>query len=110
MKLLQIAQLPLSFKNAKELRGRAELLPMGPQWHATPVPLQTYPTKMPVQLYHRDPIDCLQSLLHSPLVADHIDFTPFRLYKSAERIVRVYTEWLSGDAAWNFQVSKVILH
>jgi hypothetical protein len=64
----------------------------------------TVPTKRKLQLYYRDPIDCLQSILHSPLVKDHIEFQPFQLFRSAEGAMRVYTEWLSGDTAWEMQV------
>lgn len=56
-------------------------------------------------VYWRDPIQCLQALFHNPLVADHLDMTPFREFKTAEKLVRVYTEWMSGDAAWEMQVS-----
>jgi Plavaka transposase len=67
--------------------------------------LQTeYPTKNKMYLYYRDPVECLKSLLRSPLLKDHLDFTPRRLFENAEKLVRVYTEWLSGDAAWSMQV------
>ena len=51
------------------------------------------------------PIECLQSLLSHPLFAPHISFVPQKVWTSAVRIVRVYEEWLSGDHAWNLQVS-----
>jgi hypothetical protein len=43
--------------------------------------------------------------MQNPLVKDHISFTPFRLYDSAAKLMRYYTEWLSGDQAWESQVS-----
>lgn len=43
-------------------------------------------------------------LMQNPLLADHLEFTPFRIFKTAEKAMRVYTEWLSGDAAWAMQV------
>jgi hypothetical protein len=63
-----------------------------------------YPTKNKICLYYRDPVECLKSLMRSPLLKDHLDFTPRRLYENAQNLVRVYTEWLSGDAAWSMQV------
>jgi hypothetical protein len=99
----QIKQLPLSFRTAKDLRGRAELLPHGPKWHAKPWN-SPHPTKYPLTLYYRDPIDCLQSLLKSPLLVSQIELKPYRLYKDAEKLIRVYSEWMSGNAAWNMQV------
>lgn len=93
----------LSFKTAKELRSRIESLPKGPLWKSTTWKTP-YPTKKPLTLYYRDPIECLQSLMSNPLLKGSIDFTPFKLWKTAERVVRVYNEWLSGDAAWKIQV------
>ena len=94
----------LSFHTAKDLRNRAEILPLGPSWKSKPWPT-VLPTKQKkLFLYYRDPIDCLQSILHNPLFQDYIQFDPFQLFWSAEGAMRVYTEWLSGDAAWEMQV------
>ncbi len=101
---LQIKDAHLSFSTAKDLRSRAEVLPVGPKWMSkrveTPIP-----TKKPIELFYRNPVDCLQALLRNPLLKDHISFSPFRLYESAAKVMRTYTEWLSGDAAWYMQVN-----
>ncbi|KAJ7726477.1 hypothetical protein B0H16DRAFT_1332097 [Mycena metata] len=102
LKLPLVGQMNLSFKTAKELRSRIESLPKGPLWKSTTWKTP-YPTKKPLTLYYRDPIECLQSLMSNPLLKGSIDFTPFKLWKTAERVVRVYNEWLSGDAAWKIQ-------
>lgn len=99
----QILQLPLSFRTAKELRGRVEILPPGPQWKYKPLETNQ-PTKKPVKLFYRDGVECLESLFNNPLVASSIDLSPFRLFKSAEKLVRVFSEWMSGDTAWEMQV------
>jgi hypothetical protein len=62
------------------------------------------PTKNNIVLYYRDPLLCLQYLMLNPLVQDHISFSPFKLYETAAKTMRIYTEWLSGDQAWNIQV------
>ena len=54
-------------------------------------------TKNDVVLYYRDPLECLQGLMRSPLLKDHIALSPFHLYESAAKVMRIYTEWLSGD-------------
>ncbi|KAF8971462.1 hypothetical protein BDZ97DRAFT_1913940 [Flammula alnicola] len=82
LRLELIKGLGLSFRTAKDLRSRAEILPGGPQWKS-----KAWKT----------------SLLHSPLVQDHINFKPFQKFRTAEKVMRVYTEWLSGEAAWNMQ-------
>ncbi|KAH9017835.1 hypothetical protein EDB84DRAFT_1245978, partial [Lactarius hengduanensis] len=97
-----ISGLGLSFRNAKRLRGLAEMLPKGPEWRCKPCD-SPYPTKKDVALFYRDPLECIQSILSNPLVNDYIKFTPFRVYKSAVSAMRIYTEWLSGDVAWSMQ-------
>ncbi|KAH9010154.1 hypothetical protein EDB85DRAFT_1880639 [Lactarius pseudohatsudake] len=94
--------LGLSFRNAKRLRGLAEMLPKGPEWRYKPCD-SPYPTKKDVALFYRDPLECIQSILSNPLVNDYIRFTPFRVYESAVSAMRIYTEWLTGDVAWSMQ-------
>lgn len=94
----------LSFSTAKELRSRIESLPPGPQWKAKAWET-LHATKKPLTLFYRDPVECLQELLVNPLMQDSIHFTPFRLYSSAAKVMRVYTEWLSSDRAWKMQAS-----
>ncbi|KAJ7166605.1 hypothetical protein C8R46DRAFT_899136 [Mycena filopes] len=102
LKLRLSEKMHLSFTTAKELRSRVEMLPKGPEWRA--VPWKTdHPTKKPLTLFYRDPLECLQSLLSNPLLQDHIQYTPFHLWANAERLMRIYTEWLSGDVAWDIQ-------
>ena len=38
-----------------------------------------------------------------------MELTPYRLYDTASRLYRVYTEWMSGDDAWWMQVSSLHL-
>ncbi|KAF8419490.1 hypothetical protein L210DRAFT_3366672, partial [Boletus edulis BED1] len=102
LKLNLIRTLPLSFQTAKGLRGCAELLPPGPRWNYRIVPT-SHPTKNPVILYYRDALDCIKSLFNHPYYAPHMDYTPFRLFTTAERIVREYTEWMSAEVAWWMQ-------
>ncbi|KAF8553694.1 hypothetical protein OG21DRAFT_1485200 [Imleria badia] len=102
LSLRMVRQMSLSFRTAKDLRARAELLPSGPRWKFEVVPT-THPTKQPVHLYYRDALECIESLFNHPFFADKIDFTPFRLFTTAERVVRVYTEWMSSNSAWEMQ-------
>ena len=54
-------------------------------------------------LIYRDPLECIQCILHNPLMKDHIRFKPLQIFKSESRAMRIYTEWLSGNAAWSMQ-------
>lgn len=95
--------LRLSFATAKDLRGRAELLPGGPRWRVMELK-PSEPTKQPVYLYWRDALECVAWLLNHPLFRGHLDWVPRRIYKTPEKQCRVYTEWMTGDEAWNMQV------
>ena len=101
----QIKTLPLSFRTASELRKRAELLPSGPRWKSQEI-RTSHPTKRPVILYWRDSLELVQCLFNCPEFQDVMEVTPYRLYDSAARLYRVYTEWMSGDDAWFMQVSS----
>lgn len=100
---IQIRRLSLSFNTAAQLRGRIEKLPSGPKWNYRVLSTST-PTKKPVRLFWRDPLECLQALFNHPLFHDRMDLVPRRVYKTAEHLVRVYSEWVTGDSAWALQV------
>jgi hypothetical protein len=100
---LQIKQLRLSFHTAKELRGRAEILPPSPIWLCRQLQ-STWPTKKPLCLYYRDSLECVKSIVYNPLLQDSLHFTPLRIFETAEKLMRVYSEWRTGAAAWEMQV------
>jgi hypothetical protein len=79
------------------------MLPAGPTWSCKPLK-SLYSTKKPLQVFYRDSLECVRSIVHNPLVKDHLHFEPLRLFKTAEKLMRVYTEWRTGNAAWEMQV------
>jgi hypothetical protein len=46
----------------------------------------------------------VEALFNHPHFAREMDLSPYRLFTTAEQIVRLYTEWMSGDVAWEMQV------
>ncbi|KAJ6456806.1 hypothetical protein C8R47DRAFT_1227761 [Mycena vitilis] len=102
LKLPLVARMHLSFSSCKELRSRVETMPRGPSW-LYKVWKPEYPTSKPLTVFYRDPLECLRALLENPLLKDHIQYSPFTLWRTAGRVVRVYTEWLSGDVAAKMQ-------
>ncbi|KAG6373942.1 hypothetical protein JVT61DRAFT_6105 [Boletus reticuloceps] len=63
-----------------------------------------HPTTTPVYLYYRDTLDCIKLLFNHPYFLDKMDLSPQRVYKTTEGVVEhVYSEWLTGDAAWRMQ-------
>ncbi|KAG1805323.1 uncharacterized protein BJ212DRAFT_1210268, partial [Suillus subaureus] len=99
-KFLQLSM--LSFNNTKDLQGWAEMLLKGPSWKCQVIP-SLHGTKSPIQLFWRDPVECLESLFSNPLFHDQLDFIPCRVYKTAAWLLHVYSEWLTGDAVWSIQ-------
>ncbi|KAG1734062.1 uncharacterized protein EDB91DRAFT_1238466 [Suillus paluster] len=97
-----VKALPLSFRTTKELHGRSELLPSVPKWQYHIIST-THPTKKPLHLYWRDPLDCIESLFSHPLFANKIDLTPQRVYDTVECTARIYSKWVTGDTAWSMQ-------
>ena len=96
--------LPLLFHTARELCSHVKSLPSGPQWTCRVISTD-HETKDPVCLYYCDALDCVKLLFNHPLFADKIEILPYWLFTSAERNMRVYTEWMSSDSTWELQVS-----
>ena len=80
------------------------MLPPGPTWKSHAIDPQA-PVKRPVTLFYWDAVECIQSLLSHPFFERHISFVPHKVWSTAARLVRVYSEWLTGDHAWELQVS-----
>ena len=81
-----------------------EMLPNVPDWKVKKISLVGHATREPMFLFYRNALDCVEYLLGNPLFSDCMDFCPIRLYQDAERTIHVYTEWMTGDAAWQMQV------
>ena len=104
--IFQIKSLFLSFRTVKGLRKLIELLPSGPRWKRRSIKPES-PAKSDLQLFYRDAIECLQHLIHSPAINGQIEFVPKKIYSAADHMERIYTEWLTGDRAWELQVCTV---
>lgn len=101
---MQIQDAGVSFTTAKTLRGRVESLPNVPDWKMKKINITGHATREPMFLFYRNALDCIKYLLGNPLFSDSIDFCPIRLYQDDEQTIRVYTEWLTANAAWDMQV------
>ncbi|KAI5995031.1 hypothetical protein EDD15DRAFT_2142435, partial [Pisolithus albus] len=77
-------------------------VPSGPRWKCRSVKTES-PTRRALQVFYRDAIECLQHLIHSPSNNGLIHFVPEKIYSAADRTQRIYTDWLTGDRAWELQ-------
>ncbi|KAI6020684.1 hypothetical protein BKA83DRAFT_105514, partial [Pisolithus microcarpus] len=103
LSLSMTKKMPLSFWTAKELCGCIEDLPKGLHWKIRIVPTH-HLTTSPIELYWRDPLECIEALFNHPFYAGKMDYSPFCVFTAAGRIMRVYSEWMSSDGAWELQV------
>ena len=79
------------------------MLPAGPMWRCKPWET-AHPTKGAVKLFYCDPLECIELLLNLPLIVDDIEFAPYRIFKTVEKSIHEYDEWMLGNAAWEMQV------
>jgi hypothetical protein len=61
-------------------------------------------TSLPLVLYHRNPLDCIQSLLDRPFLCESMEFAPRRTWEDSNWKSRVYSEIMTGNWAWQTQV------
>ncbi|KAG1868658.1 hypothetical protein F4604DRAFT_1530374, partial [Suillus subluteus] len=79
-----------------------ELLPAVPKWQCCIIST-SHPTKQPLHLYWHDPLDCIKALFNHPHFENELNLTPTRVYDTADRMMRKYSEWMTGDTAWSMQ-------
>lgn len=44
--------------------------------------------------------------MNNPLLKNALQFGPLHIFKMAERLMRIYSKWRTGDVAWIMQVSS----
>lgn len=43
--------------------------------------------------------------MNNPLLKEALQFEPLRVFKTAKKPMRIYSEWQTGNVAWKMQVS-----
>lgn len=61
------------------------------------------------EFWYRDILDVHKMLLSNPDLADDSTYAPFHMYTDDTKKTRLYSEAMSGDWAWNTQVSTQTL-
>lgn len=69
----------------------------------------SHPTNKLAILYYRNSLNCIEALFNHPYFASYMDCIPFRTFTTVEQVVREYSEWMSGDVAWDIQVISLYL-
>jgi Plavaka transposase len=60
-----------------------------------------------LELWRRDPVECVKDLMGNPAFADIMHFAPEKIYTDPEREDRQYDEMWTGDWWWNTQVRRI---
>jgi hypothetical protein len=104
MVLEKVQQRPFSFKSAKELRSRVELLPSGPQWLMQTVQVPGDPTSTDLILFYRDGLEVFKFLFGNPVYEAFMSYEPIKVYNNRRMDKQIYTDIMTGDWAWECQV------
>ncbi|KAJ7723149.1 hypothetical protein B0H16DRAFT_1431101 [Mycena metata] len=113
LKLLIIAERAQpSYKGKNEFFGKIDDLPGGVKWQCKEMDvkgdlpdLDKDPTGATmrgetVELWWRDPVECVRELIGNPMFRDVMRFAPEELYADAEGNIRIFEEMWTGDW-WN---------
>jgi hypothetical protein len=87
------------------------MLPHGPGWTCTTLRITgdeidekgEFRTE-DLELWHRDPVECIQELLENSAFKDVQAFAPCRVYKNQNKTNREYNEIWAADRWWQIQV------
>ena len=61
-----------------------------------------------LELWLRDPIECLWELMGNPMFKDVLKYAPEKAYLDEEGNLRIYDEMWLADWWWEIQVSNVV--
>ncbi|PPQ76233.1 hypothetical protein CVT24_009444 [Panaeolus cyanescens] len=99
-----------SFHNSRALFKRIDALPEGPGWTCTPIRIRGDRKDRhgvcrheDLEIWHRDPVDCVRELMGNPAFKDHQHYAPKKIYLDADLKNREYSEMWTADWWWNVQ-------
>lgn len=94
---------------------KVDQLPTGPAWQCHVIKAEGdlldeegLPRTEDLELWFRDPIECIEELLGNPNFKEYLSFTPERAYADMEGRQRIYDEMWTADWWWNMQVRERI--
>ncbi|KAI0755864.1 hypothetical protein BC629DRAFT_1584640 [Irpex lacteus] len=100
----------VSFGSKDELYRRVDELPSGVGWHCREVvqegdlkDVNGRPLTEKLELWYRDPVDCVKELMGNPVFKDHLAYAPTRVYQDRRGQVRQIDEMWTGNWWWDIQ-------
>jgi hypothetical protein len=102
----------LSFHNNYTFLKKNDRLPTGPEWTCEIVTVKGNVVddngaclEENVELWRRNPVECVKELIGNPLFKDYLSYIPEHAYIDNEGKERIYDEMWTADWWWNIQVS-----
>jgi len=111
---LQITSSTTSFHNQRALLKKIDTLPTGPEWECVTFEVDGTdangdPTVEEVDLWRRDPVECVKELLANPAFKNKCHYKPKRVFTDKSKTNRAYNEMWTGDWWWELQVRSSLL-
>ena len=107
---------PFSFQNAPALMEKIDSLPPGPGFrcietiaHGDQEDAEGSSSEV-LELWVRDPVDCIKELIGNPAFAEHMRYSPVKKWRGSRNPKhQIYDEAWTGDWWWNTQVCTVMV-
>jgi hypothetical protein len=100
-----------SFHNIQSLLQKIDALPAGPDWTGELLDVEGdilnkggSPQTETVELWCRNPVECVQELIGNPEFKTHMKYAPYRLYMSSDGTNQSWDEMATGSWWWDVQV------
>lgn len=102
-----------AFPSVDKLLETVDSLPGGVRWNLHEIVLtgdimddEGSPRTEHLELWWRDPLDCIRDLIGNPVFREVMRYAPERLYEDAERESQVINEMSSAAWWWKLQVRQ----
>lgn len=101
-----------SFHNSRSFLQKIDALPQGPEWTCELLDVEGdildeggAPQTETVELWRRNPVECIQELIGNPEFKDFMKYAPYRLYMNDDGTDQCWDEMATGSWWWDVQVS-----
>jgi len=100
-----------SFHNSRSLFQKIDALPPGPEWTCELLKVEGdildeggAPRTEMVELWRRNPVECVQELIGNPEFKPYMKYAPYRLYMNDDGTDQSWDEMATGTWWWDIQV------
>jgi len=104
-------RLNLSVKNNRSLLQKVDSLATGPEWtceivtaHGNKVGQDGTMMTEDLELWKRDPVECVKELIGNPAFKKLVSYVPQRAYVDKAGLKRIFDEMWTADWWWDTQV------